>query len=416
MQAEFKSDMSKNYMIIRQEHIASSNYRLQMLINNFISGLLKLEVHIVDNINLYYYDITSKQPIKLMLEKGNVTREVIIKIMQQLILTLENSNQYLLNKNDFVINPEYIYMDLTSEDLSLCHIIGFDRNIREQICEFIEFLMNKVDYRDESAVLLIYGLYKVSLEDNCNLDQLRLLIEESEKPIKESPNIMNLDNDGMETYSDQKQFLDADRNTRSLSIKNLLYLCTSFIATVTIFYIIAKLGWVYNKTTNTLDFTKVLSVLFVVGGAEAYILYTLLSVKNNSVKAYNKQESINPTMSINNFINSQEQTTVLSEAETIPIYKLTPLEANKYHEILLIDFPFFIGALKMKVDYAIENHTVSRYHAKLERIDDKFFIVDLNSTNGTFVNRIRLGVQEKKEICLNDEIAFSEVRYIFTSV
>ncbi len=44
----------------------------------------------------------------------------------------------------------------------------------------------------------------------------------------------------------------------------------------------------------------------------------------------------------------------------------------------------------MKNDLHIDNLAVSNFHARIKRLDDKYFIEDLNSTNGTYINEEKI--------------------------
>lgn len=44
----------------------------------------------------------------------------------------------------------------------------------------------------------------------------------------------------------------------------------------------------------------------------------------------------------------------------------------------------------IKNDIQIDNLAVSNFHARIERLEDKYFIEDLNSTNGTFINEEKI--------------------------
>lgn len=48
--------------------------------------------------------------------------------------------------------------------------------------------------------------------------------------------------------------------------------------------------------------------------------------------------------------------------------------------------PFVIGKSKEKADFCLNNNSVSRQHAKIVRREGEFFLIDLNSTNGTYLN------------------------------
>ena len=58
-----------------------------------------------------------------------------------------------------------------------------------------------------------------------------------------------------------------------------------------------------------------------------------------------------------------------------------------------------------KCNIVIENKMVSRHHATIQKIKDDFYIKDEDSTNGTFVNGIRLEKDKFMKINPGDKIS-----------
>lgn len=67
------------------------------------------------------------------------------------------------------------------------------------------------------------------------------------------------------------------------------------------------------------------------------------------------------------------------------------------HKIIIKKTPFRIGKMIEGNDFCIRNNTVSRRHAEIIKEQGKYYIFDLNSTNGTFLNgrQIHCGVKEE---------------------
>lgn len=61
-------------------------------------------------------------------------------------------------------------------------------------------------------------------------------------------------------------------------------------------------------------------------------------------------------------------------------------------------------------DIVIENLSVSRNHARIKRQDGKFTLVDMNSSNGTLVNGVRV---TKADVAHNDEILIGKHTLLF---
>lgn len=55
-------------------------------------------------------------------------------------------------------------------------------------------------------------------------------------------------------------------------------------------------------------------------------------------------------------------------------------------EFLISSTPYIIGASRTRVNGNIKSRAVSRCHAKVTSSGEEFYIADLNSTNGTYVD------------------------------
>ena len=66
-----------------------------------------------------------------------------------------------------------------------------------------------------------------------------------------------------------------------------------------------------------------------------------------------------------------------------------------------------------KVRLCIHKDTISQFHAKIDYLDHTYYIEDLNSTNGTYVNDEIINYKEKKALSPGDVIRFADVKYRF---
>lgn len=105
-------------------------------------------------------------------------------------------------------------------------------------------------------------------------------------------------------------------------------------------------------------------------------------------------------------------TTVLYERdlEEEPLM-LTRINSQNQEYLVLLQDQYTVGKLNTEADFVIQDSSVSRIHAKIQRSNGAYFVRDLNSTNGTFLNERRLMINERVRIQPGDMIAFARAQY-----
>lgn len=86
-------------------------------------------------------------------------------------------------------------------------------------------------------------------------------------------------------------------------------------------------------------------------------------------------------------------------------------ERPDYPNIFVGRKAVLLGKLQGESDVILNCSTVSRTHARLFQRKGHFYVKDLNSKNGTFLNGEKLNPQERREFVKGDRIVFSEVEY-----
>ncbi len=114
-----------------------------------------------------------------------------------------------------------------------------------------------------------------------------------------------------------------------------------------------------------------------------------------------QEDDLNPTCVLNS----------IYEPAELPC--LRAFDNLNYKDILISSSPFFIGKLKKTVDYCLEKEGISRFHAKITKEGEQYYLTDLNSTNGTFINDEALLTYQKKELIAGDKITFANIEYNF---
>lgn len=106
------------------------------------------------------------------------------------------------------------------------------------------------------------------------------------------------------------------------------------------------------------------------------------------------------------------KTTVLSIHPDEGIHCLTSLHPE-IPSIEIPYYPFVIGKHRELADYVLDYGTVSRFHLRLDRTEDRVTVTDLNSTNGTTVAGVLLAANETAELNPGDEVLIADLRFVW---
>ena len=491
MEVEYRKDLNHNYMVITQEELIYEPYCVRMLEIQTLMGVLPLQKRNMDNRNLFYYDITGKQSLQNLYTKASLSHDKLRHFILSIIGTLELACEYLLPEDDFVLSPEHIYLDVVTDKPALCFLSGYRQDCKKQMSTLLEYLMNKVDYNDKEAVLLVYRLYAVSKEEGFTFSHMYEVLynQRSETRTKEKADMdtqadkmqNNTEKEPtnhplinmpvvMEKFEEEEEVTYYPRNTYILTV---IYGISGMLLVILGF----TTGLLYNSYGERIEFGKLFGLLLIVLCVEGYLMSKLWSKENRLTKIVTRSEYIDPRQDYigtalekkddlekravhhkidptqltkrehnlwRGFSDSigispdtlltqdkHEEMVIIEEEAVIEedhnptcLLSDTLITANKrsgivlksldeqeYASIPIYEFPFFIGKLRKNVDYCLQKSVVSRYHAKITKEEERYYITDLNSTNGTFVNDIMLATYEKKEIMQEDRIGLANLNF-----
>lgn len=449
LQVEYIKDLQCSYMLIKDDTNNENGYKCRMLHNNRLKYLLTMEIRNFDKEQIYYYDISNKCSIEDYFTHNMLGFAQIKSIIQAIIYGIQEGFEYLLYENDFILDPSYIYIEESSNHIYLCYYSAYNKDIRQQLVELIEYLMNKVDYTDNQAVLLVYGLYRVSREDNCSYDKLIEQIEltNSKDSNSKSSREIVLNNDvelipldirkeqlqEIESMSEDNRIweenftnesnLEDEKEVYAYSKITYILAVLSSIALVIVEVLLYKSGILLNTFSSAVDIKKFIISLIIIVLVEGFILSRLfcdrnkeaiiISKKNTSIsnkKGKHHVELEKDEISRKDFtkIDKEEMTELLSIKQVI---YLKAMEENQYKCILISSFPFLIGKNKGEVNYPLNYSVISREHCCINNIMEEFTISDLDSSNGTYVNDRKLTPHKDYVIRHGDTISLANIKY-----
>jgi hypothetical protein len=437
-----------------------------MLQANFIEGIIRPEVRTIDNQVFYYYDITSKLSIDTIYVKSTVNYDQLKGLFTKLADLIDIAYEYLLNENDLILMPDHIYMELASYQAYICYLPGYNKDIGNQLATLIEYLMNKVEYNDKRAVLYIYNLYAVCRNEGFSFSNLMSAIREGvDKEVTIKGSKAQCVNDVIESRQDtackisnDEACPDKDRINMQIPVmmekitdekeqyyyplRTYIYTGACIIGAIMVFLICLNMRILYNSIGNRIDYGKLMALLLILLIVIGYLFKIIWNKNNRLTKIVCKQEYIDPRIVPGNMQdeegpydqnnegqayifpgrssevttkedNKTEATILLNTSCQAFECSLQPINKEAYKEIEIKDFPYIIGKQRENVDYFLDKEVVSRYHVKISKEGNSYYITDLNSTNGTSLNSQPLPCYQRHEITDGDRVAIAGIEYTF---
>lgn len=161
------TDGAHRYLVLPCRKSDTGGYRYRMLAANQIPGLLGCSLRFIDGDSCLYYEITSKQNLADLYENSVIPGAVLKKLLSEMTDTEKSLEEYLLNAEDLILNPHYIYRDSSADrwDFIYCPDEKL-RNGGDSLKDLAEFLAVHADTDDREAAGISYRL--CTLAENPN--------------------------------------------------------------------------------------------------------------------------------------------------------------------------------------------------------------------------------------------------------
>jgi len=435
----YVQDGGRNYL--KSEPVGEVDYIVGMFAHNDIPAFVPVSFKSLNLENYFCYNMNGLIPINQSFEMNKLTADRIEAFLRSIIKAAKSMEEFLLPFDRLITDEAYIYESLGKKD-EFHWIYG----IESGNCTFtglFERLLDRVDYKDDSAVKMIYSLYQAAKESEgmqgvSTGGSLQRIREKAEE-ILSAPH-MSLDMRARELIRAENERNSIKRlkgieagtgdKTCSKEIEGADSMARRYRAeaeskkarsqrvdledTPKAKISLFKQRQNEEKSDKTMfvksKLKKVWDYLNADIGSKPEKLVDLQAVGENEL-SYNVREVKQPKIEASD--NAGEATTLLTGAMiSNGIYCLKPEDTNE-DNILLTEFPFFIGKSGDKTHHTIEDSTVSRFHARIDREEEELWLTDLNSTNGTFLNGIRLMPFGRMRVNKGDSIVISRKRYEF---
>ena len=364
---------------VTAEYLLKSNDRIDnltlgMMVNNDIEGFLPVQPVQVENDRYFRYDITGLVTMKEYLGEY-VKKDRLLKVFYGIANTIRESSEYMINWTSFSLERKEIYVNPENGDVRLLclplltvindgNICNFFKNVlfssQFDLDENGDYVGKLITFLNPKSYTLDKFIYE--LEDMLGLEHKEVVEEEDEEEdttveveTEEDKNDADVEKEPAED-TEQEAANDDDTEIQAELEENIAETSDEVIDE--------------KVTEETIEIDEV-------SGKDA------------------ETEEVPP---------------IVSKPEIEPY--LIRLSNNQ--EIKIDKDSFYIGKDEENVDYCIsDNLAIDDKHAYIIRHGKEYFVVDNNSKNHTYLNRVLIGTDEEIFIPHGAQLRFADEDFEF---
>lgn len=428
---KYENNATSNMMALEMvEKLELLSYQIEMIKRNKNIGILYPDVRYINNKHYCYYDITSKLSLEYYFKNNSVGKSEIINILLDIVSKITSSNKLLLDSNCFLIKEDIIYINPISKEIYLAYLpfktqLNVDKVIKKLVTKLIIQLVVFDEKSNDNYIQKILNCVKSDIFKTIDLENLLHNLN------KESISQLNIQNNSSDKnefsnpfskWKDSKEYntICSHKKAYRKSIKIIAILCQILLLST------AVLLYIKIQPQNISDMiSTVTGIILIFISLDFLILRKLFDKKNledvilpieKSSISDVKENNLLDLDSMYNNISKQEietETILISNKSKDSTAYLESVENNTTEIILITKERFVLGRLSGKVDYRINDNAIGRVHAELVKKEDKHYIKDLNSKNGTWVSEVRIPDNLEYEIKAGDIIELGNKIYRF---
>lgn len=476
MRTKYYKDLNHNYLIVITKMREETDYQHRMITQNRMKRMLSCKIKYVNEECHFYYDISSKQSLKNIFEKQEMTSVHIYHLLEEMQEAQKELEDFLLDSRCLLLCPEYIYTEPESGEYFYIYYpyAAEETNDITRQEQLAEFLVEKVNHEEEEGVAAVYKIYEMFQDNQFILSEALRLFEKEAKgggeaagreketrgyressEYRKSQESMEYRQQGYreETeYQNGQEYQDteiAERarggarpDLKNMSIAGILSLL-SLIAAAAVW----SIGYFFTLTVEE-KLASVAGIFVLVLISAFFLVYFLFhffkyrsgeragteseeegrfseeylrmpcrgeETVPGTVRAASSYRPCIPER--RDFAEPEEEaygnTVFLETSVKKTEHKLYGInKGNKYH-IDLNRLPCIVGKMAGSVDVVIKDKTISRLHARIWKEEGNIYVTDMNSTNGTFKNGLRVEPNETVVIEPGDELRFGGMSFCY---
>ena len=391
LQTEFVRNLNCNYeRILLDVNPEEKRYQYCILSRGGIKGLLASSLRYINGQAYLYYDISSKQNIVQLNSTKPLTRQWLKDFLWSFRRIREELSRFLLDEQHILWFPQEIFRDLESGGFFFLYVPYYEENNGFE--KLLEFMVEHIDYDDDELVECVYHMYE-QFEDS-GWDYLQQGIFKDAERLDE----IKEENSGLEQPILRTE-CTVDGNNANVVTADVVSVPERA-----------------EKEGRQADANG--------AGDKAEKKGIMTVFRSKRRKEKEQRESYQNVLQsqLNGYAVAEETPYGEEEWGRTVFMELPEKTLENHHGLYSADGKLLakvdkasvtIGKKKEEVDVVLEDASVSRMHARILVDGGKLLLEDLNSTNGTFKNGLRMEPYERRELEEGDEIRIGTQELVY---
>lgn len=426
LQIHFSKEGMINYMIIHCEKQWEINYQNNLFQYYKVPYFLQYELREINEVYSVYYRLIYRTTVRAV--KGHLpfTLKRLMNMAASIIGVMEAVEEYLLEQDGILWKADCVFLEADTGKLQFCYYPAGAEDTGT-VKEFLAEILQVVDKKDEKAALFILQFYDLITEPDCTLEILqefrRDWIEgkkriEATAPVEEEEDQQNPGEGNNILISRSNSIQGKEQNGMGEQIVKGFLVVTGGISLVLIFCLLLDI--------LTYDYIR---YLFFSIGALIFLTIIYMHVtkeesadeimkeyfENQEMEGRQRKENAFQTgvwgeTSVLTAASVEQKEVVAAEKGQGRLY-LEPSEKEKYPPVYIGNKGVVLGCMAEGCDYILQDRGISRMHAKIMEKADGIYLLDLNSTNGTYLNGEMIKSGEDYKLEEGDMVAFAKSEF-----
>lgn len=422
LQTEYLRSLNSNYeRVLLDKKPEERKYQYCILSRGGIKGLLSCSLRYINGVAYLYYDISSKQNVTQVYDNRVMNRKWMKDFFWSVRQIQLELGRFLLDERNVLWYPQQIFQDLENNIFSFLYVPYYEGD--NGFHQLLEYFVEHIDYEDETLVECIYKMYEqfekvgeTYLQEQIFADAKLLdagAVREKEERLEtagaqEEQTAPDRSEAGRTSAAEREEKAEAwaAGHAEIRAVKAAEQVRAN------------ETGMPERQnepewTANSISAEK----------REKKGLFSFLDSRKKKEKGM-QDSSYEQAMQLamsgyavaedTPYEGEEWGQTIYMEEDAVPKERIHRLCTQDGRLVIQLDkASVTIGKKKEEADLVLEDLSVSRMHARIVKEQDGMYLEDLNSTNGTFKNGLRLQPYEKRKLEEGDEIRFGKKDFVY---